>query len=103
MADFVDVFLGGFAKFFLCVLVEVIANIIYYSQILFSITMKRQIKHMIKYKYIPFDLGKKRYGSGSGLSGAASSFMGNVVGGNGSGSGSGLGSSSNLASSSKSK
>ncbi|KAJ1564295.1 retention in endoplasmic reticulum protein 1 [Nowakowskiella sp. JEL0078] len=32
-----------------------------YFIILFSITMKRQIKHMIKYRYIPFDIGKKRY------------------------------------------
>lgn len=28
---------------------------------LFGITMKRQIKHMIKYKYIPIDLGKRHY------------------------------------------
>jgi len=33
-----------------------------YFCILFTITMKRQIKHMIKYKYIPFDFGKKKYG-----------------------------------------
>ena len=32
-----------------------------YFIILTAITMKRQIKHMIKYKYIPFDLGKKTY------------------------------------------
>ncbi|KAF0415586.1 RER1-like protein [Gigaspora margarita] len=32
-----------------------------YFCILFAITMKRQIKHMIKYKYIPFDIGKKHY------------------------------------------
>ncbi|KAI9321013.1 retention in the endoplasmic reticulum [Dichotomocladium elegans] len=36
-----------------------------YFCILFAITMRRQIKHMIKYKYIPFDLGKKNYGPGS--------------------------------------
>jgi len=30
-----------------------------YFFVLFFITMKRQIKHMIKHKYIPFDLGKK--------------------------------------------
>ncbi|KAE8537914.1 hypothetical protein D1P53_005975 [Cryptococcus gattii VGV] len=30
---------------------------------LFGLTMRRQIQHMIKYKYVPFDLGKKaRYG-----------------------------------------
>ena len=28
---------------------------------LFVLTMKRQIKHMIKYNYIPFSLGKTRY------------------------------------------
>ena len=28
---------------------------------LFFLTMKRQIKHMIKYKYIPFSMGKTRY------------------------------------------
>jgi Rer1 family len=33
-----------------------------YFCILFAITMRRQIKHMIKYKYVPFDLGKKNYG-----------------------------------------
>ncbi|GAB5586821.1 retention in endoplasmic reticulum protein 1 [Umbelopsis nana] len=32
-----------------------------YFCILFAITMRRQIKHMIKYKYVPFDLGKKNY------------------------------------------
>ncbi|KAI7871882.1 Golgi membrane protein [Spinellus fusiger] len=38
-----------------------------YFIILFIITMRRQIKHMIKYKYIPFDLNKRNY-SGSGRS-----------------------------------
>lgn len=28
---------------------------------LFVLTMKRQIKHMIKYRYVPFSLGKTRY------------------------------------------
>lgn len=32
-----------------------------YFIILFGLTMRRQIGHMIKYKYIPFDLGKKNY------------------------------------------
>ncbi|KAI9230510.1 MAG: retrieval of early ER protein Rer1 [Piptocephalis tieghemiana] len=32
-----------------------------YFCILFAITMKRQIRHMIRYKYVPFDLGKKTY------------------------------------------
>ncbi|KAG0016451.1 retention in endoplasmic reticulum protein 1 [Podila clonocystis] len=39
-----------------------------YFCILFTITMKRQIRHMIKYRYIPFNIGKKSYGnSGSKL------------------------------------
>lgn len=29
------------------------------------LTMKRQIKHMIKHKYVPFSLGKKKFGSHS--------------------------------------
>ncbi|KAJ2961566.1 hypothetical protein NQZ79_g3152 [Umbelopsis isabellina] len=36
-----------------------------YFCILFAITMRRQIKHMIKYKYVPFDLGKKNYAKSS--------------------------------------
>lgn len=30
-----------------------------YWIVLFVVTMKRQIKHMIKYKYLPFSFGKK--------------------------------------------
>ncbi|GAB2224864.1 hypothetical protein Droror1_Dr00005642 [Drosera rotundifolia] len=36
--------------------------LLFYWLVLFVLTMKRQIMHMIKYKYIPFDLGKRRYG-----------------------------------------
>ncbi|KAG0259871.1 retention in endoplasmic reticulum protein 1 [Mortierella polycephala] len=36
-----------------------------YFCVLFAITMKRQIRHMIKYRYIPFNIGKKSYGKGS--------------------------------------
>ncbi|CAN6541626.1 hypothetical protein ACFX2I_018323 [Malus domestica] len=32
-----------------------------YWIVLFVLTMKRQILHMIKYKYVPFDIGKRRY------------------------------------------
>mmetsp|Transcript_39741 Transcript_39741/g.88314 ORF Transcript_39741/g.88314 Transcript_39741/m.88314 type:complete len:193 (+) Transcript_39741:161-739(+) len=32
-----------------------------YWCVLFIVTMKRQIRHMIKYRYIPFTWGKKRY------------------------------------------
>jgi len=38
-----------------------------YFFVLFALTMRRQIQHMIKYKYIPFDIGRKaRYGNGNG-------------------------------------
>lgn len=30
-----------------------------YWFVLFTVTMKRQIKHMIKYRYVPFSWGKK--------------------------------------------
>lgn len=34
-----------------------------YFCVLFAITMRRQIAHMRKYKYLPFDMGRKtRYG-----------------------------------------
>ncbi|KAL3515155.1 hypothetical protein ACH5RR_022057 [Cinchona calisaya] len=32
-----------------------------YWLVLFVLTMKRQIMHMIKYKYIPFNIGKQKY------------------------------------------
>ncbi|OCH86088.1 retrieval of early ER protein Rer1 [Obba rivulosa] len=38
--------------------------LVVYFFVLFALTMRRQIQHMIKYKYIPFDLGRKtRYGN----------------------------------------
>ncbi|PKA62019.1 Protein RER1B [Apostasia shenzhenica] len=33
--------------------------LLFYWIVLFSLTMKRQIMHMIKYKYIPFNIGKQ--------------------------------------------
>ncbi|KDR75701.1 hypothetical protein GALMADRAFT_248338 [Galerina marginata CBS 339.88] len=37
--------------------------LVVYFFTLFALTMRRQIQHMIKYKYIPFDIGRKaRYG-----------------------------------------
>ncbi|PNT47606.1 hypothetical protein POPTR_002G034200v4 [Populus trichocarpa] len=33
-----------------------------YWIVLFVLTMKRQLMHMMKYKYVPFSLGKQRYG-----------------------------------------
>ncbi|EOY14800.1 hypothetical protein QUC31_000228 [Theobroma cacao] len=32
-----------------------------YWIVLFVLTMKRQLMHMIKYKYVPFSMGKQRY------------------------------------------
>jgi len=38
--------------------------LVMYFCVLFFLTMRRQIQHMIKYKYIPFDIGRKaRYGT----------------------------------------
>ncbi|KAJ4880102.1 Protein RER1A [Raphanus sativus] len=36
-----------------------------YWIVLFVLTMRRQISHMIKYKYIPFSFGKQKYGGRS--------------------------------------
>ena len=33
---------------------------------LFGLTMRKQILHMIKHRYVPFDLGKKRWTGGKG-------------------------------------
>ncbi|CAK9144204.1 unnamed protein product [Ilex paraguariensis] len=35
--------------------------LLFYWLVLFISTMKRQIMHMIKYRYVPFSLGKQRY------------------------------------------
>lgn len=44
-----------------------------YWIVLFLLTMKRQIRHMIKYRYVPFSLGKQRYtGKKAGTPGKAS-------------------------------
>lgn len=32
-----------------------------YFIVLFTLTMRKQIQHMVKYKYLPFDLGKTKY------------------------------------------
>ncbi|KAF5348656.1 hypothetical protein D9758_006780 [Tetrapyrgos nigripes] len=36
--------------------------LVVYFFVLLTLTMRRQIQHMIKYKYIPFDIGKAKYG-----------------------------------------
>nr|XP_043632188.1 protein RER1A-like [Erigeron canadensis] len=35
--------------------------LLFYWVILFTLTMKKQILHMVKYKYVPFSIGKQRY------------------------------------------
>ncbi|XP_065890339.1 protein RER1-like [Dysidea avara] len=35
--------------------------LVLYFILLFTVTMKRQITHMIKYRYLPFSYGKRRY------------------------------------------
>ncbi|KAK9112679.1 hypothetical protein Scep_020198 [Stephania cephalantha] len=35
--------------------------LLFYWLVLFFMTMKRQILHMVKYKYVPFSFGKQRY------------------------------------------
>jgi len=35
--------------------------LVVYWLILFALTMRRQIQHMIKYRYVPFTIGKTRY------------------------------------------
>jgi hypothetical protein len=39
--------------------------LVVYWLILFALTMRRQIQHMIKYRYVPFSFGKTRYGNKS--------------------------------------
>uniref|UniRef100_R7WBK8 Protein RER1 n=1 Tax=Aegilops tauschii TaxID=37682 RepID=R7WBK8_AEGTA len=39
-----------------------------YWIVLFVLTMKRQILHMVKYKYVPFSMGKQKYGGKKGPS-----------------------------------
>lgn len=36
---------------------------------LFAMTMKRQIKHMRKFKYVPWSYGKKTYAAGASAKG----------------------------------
>mmetsp|Transcript_24232 Transcript_24232/g.33224 ORF Transcript_24232/g.33224 Transcript_24232/m.33224 type:complete len:185 (-) Transcript_24232:74-628(-) len=42
-----------------------------YFIVLFVITMKRQIRHMIKYRYVPFSWGKAKYVTAGNKSSAA--------------------------------
>ncbi|XP_055335340.1 protein RER1-like [Paramacrobiotus metropolitanus] len=40
--------------------------LVVYFILLFCLTMKRQIKHMIKYRYLPFTFGKPKYAGREG-------------------------------------
>ncbi|KAI3521970.1 hypothetical protein L2E82_17232 [Cichorium intybus] len=44
-----------------------------YWIVLFALTMKRQIMHMIKYKYVPFTVGKQKYGGRKSPGGSSAS------------------------------
>ncbi|KXS20895.1 retrieval of early ER protein Rer1 [Gonapodya prolifera JEL478] len=60
--------------------------LVLYFLILFSITMRRQIRHMIKYRYLPFDFGKKTYGTSRGVPGVGNGLApGSVLGAQGKG------------------
>lgn len=62
-----SILLGFAATFFQVFDVPVFWPILLmYFLILFVITMKRQIKHMIKHRYVPFSWGKKKYTKGKG-------------------------------------
>jgi len=37
--------------------------LVMYWVILFALTMRRQIQHMVKYRYVPFSMGKAKYSS----------------------------------------
>ncbi|CZT13447.1 RER1 protein [Rhynchosporium agropyri] len=39
--------------------------LVIYWLILFTLTMRRQIQHMIKYRYVPFSFGKAKYNKNS--------------------------------------
>ena len=61
-----SIVIGFFATFFPFLDVPVFWPILLmYWIVLFSVTMKRQIQHMIKYRYIPFSFGKKTYRAGA--------------------------------------
>jgi len=56
------ILIGTFCTFFEMFNIPVFWPIlVMYFCILFVLTMKRQIKHMIKYRYLPFTHGKKKY------------------------------------------
>lgn len=68
----------GFEMFNLPVYVPIL--VIYFC-ILFILTMRRQIQHMIKYRYVPFDLGKRKYKKVVNDEPSSSSSSSDAVGG----------------------
>ncbi|EDO19147.1 hypothetical protein Kpol_1050p4 [Vanderwaltozyma polyspora DSM 70294] len=57
-ATFISIILSFFRIFDLPVFWPILLA---YFILLFFLTMRRQIQHMIKYNYIPLDIGKKKY------------------------------------------
>eukprot|EP00389_Voromonas_pontica_P008073 GDKH01012219.1.p1 GENE.GDKH01012219.1~~GDKH01012219.1.p1 ORF type:complete len:203 (-),score=19.31 GDKH01012219.1:115-723(-) len=55
----VGTFMTFFAAFDLPVFWPIL---LFYFVFLFFLTMRQQIQHMIKYKYVPFSFGKQKYG-----------------------------------------
>ncbi|CAO1384644.1 unnamed protein product [Diamesa serratosioi] len=61
--------IGGFCTFFEVFDIPVFWPIlVMYFITLFCITMKRQIRHMIKYRYLPFTHSKPKYSKVQGIS-----------------------------------
>ncbi|KAJ8770669.1 hypothetical protein K2173_021316 [Erythroxylum novogranatense] len=48
--------------------------LLFYWGLLFILTMRRQIMHMVKYKYVPFSIGKQRYDGKRGASSDSTSL-----------------------------
>lgn len=46
--------------------------LLFYWVMLFTLTMRRQIMLMVKYKYVPFTFGKRRYGKRASSTDSAS-------------------------------
>jgi len=66
-ASFKAVIVALFLTFFSVFDVPVFWPIlVLYFIVLFAFTMKRQIQHMIKHRYVPFSIGKKSYPAGTG-------------------------------------
>ncbi|KAL7612759.1 protein RER1A [Lactuca sativa] len=49
--------------------------LLFYWVILFALTMKKQILHMVKYKYVPFSFGKQTYNGKRGATSTESTSL----------------------------